>query len=74
MKTAEEIQREREGQFITITHLLNTADGEVLMKILEDDFYHCPIMGKTSEETAFNCGRREVVAMLRDIKRGNDGR
>jgi hypothetical protein len=28
VKTAEEIQREREGQFITITRLLNTAAQE----------------------------------------------
>lgn len=48
-------------------HLFTTDQGKQLLSILEEMYYHSPLVGSTTEETYFRLGAREVVVFLRSL-------
>ncbi len=49
--------------------LLLSPDAKELIDFLERRFFDGELLGETPEETAFNLGAREVVRVLRDLRR-----
>ena len=65
---ASDLTKKRREQIAQIRDLLRNPLAAPMMEILEEEFYHCRLQGKTPEETAYNCGAREVVRILREIR------
>ena len=71
-------KREFNDRLATLTkaaaRLFSTADGEVVLSELEQQFVFGDLLGESPERTAFNLGAREVVLHLRALtKRGQNG-
>lgn len=63
----EQLQARLGKKAAAVSRVLTSADGEVLMKALEEEFFNGPLIGDTPEKTAFNVGAREVVTYLRAL-------
>ncbi len=67
MKPTEALQK-RFLEDRELTQFLKTPGGAALLERLEREFYHSPIMAADPYTTAFNCGSREVVSWLRELR------
>lgn len=47
--------------------ILNSPDGRVLMDALRTEFVHLDLRGKTTEDTYYNLGSRDVVKYLEQL-------
>lgn len=57
---------ERERTVARIRNLLNTDDGKLLLQEMEAA-YDGPLMGDTTDKTAYNVGRRDVYIELKRL-------
>jgi len=56
--------RKKSQHFVTV---FNTPDGKQVLEALEAEFDGTDIMAETSEKTAYNLGRRDVVVYIRQM-------
>lgn len=67
-KTSLEIAKEKIARNAgVIRNVLASPDGEKMMKILEDAFYHGEMYSPDPYRMAFNLGARDVVVYLRQL-------
>jgi hypothetical protein len=68
MSTLEEVRARVQQRDEALIAALRTPEGVALLRVLEAEFYDCSLMAATPEQTAYNLGRRDVVAFLRNVR------
>lgn len=73
-KTPEQVKQELFKKADIVKRVLCTADGEKLLKFLEEEFDHEQIFTPGDpHHTAYRLGQRDVVVYLKQMKRyGNE--
>ena len=64
----EELRKNIRVKGSAIRRLFETPDGALVLELLEAEFVHHPLLGKSPEETAFNVGRHDVVLYLKQLR------
>lgn len=69
MATAQEVQKlEREKLARIGKWFAFTPDGKDFVKMLEGSYFEGDLRGKTTEETYFKLGEREVVRFIQGLR------
>lgn len=68
MATYEIVKKRLEAKRGALAEAIASPHGQTILKSLEGAFFEGAMLGKTSEETMFNIGAREVVVYLRSLR------
>ncbi len=66
--TVEDIRRRLRHKSAALTEFMNSPIGKSIIEALEDEFYNGELFDPDPYKTAFNCGQRDVVIYLHQLK------
>lgn len=62
-----EITQMAAKRFAAVKHLLMSENGQVLMDMMETECNPPQLLGSDPQQTAYNCGKRDVYIYLTEI-------
>ncbi len=66
--SVEDIRRRLRHKSAAVTEFMNSPIGKSIIEALEEEFYDGNLFDPDPYVTAFNCGQRDVVIYLRQLK------
>lgn len=66
--TVEDIRRRLRHKSAALVEFMNSPIGKSIIEALEDEFYNGELFDTDPYKTAFNCGQRDVVVYLHQLK------
>jgi len=66
--SVEDIRRRLRHKSAAVTEFMNSPIGKSIIEALEEEFFNGELFDPDPYATAFNCGRRDVVVYLQQLK------
>jgi len=66
--TVEDVRRRLRHKSAALVEFMNSPIGKSIIEALEEEFYNGELFDPDPYKTAFNCGQRDVVTYLHQLK------